>query len=151
MNLTPGFGVRTGPAGSKPPARPHHKIVALHGELDIATTPDVRERLNDALSSTTGRGRRLVIDLSGVTFCDASGLAVLIGTQRRARLLGTAVSLVAPRAQVVKLLHITGLDRNLTIHPTLTSAIQDHPATAAKTTQGPRPVASALNGTPSAR
>jgi anti-anti-sigma factor len=149
MNRTPAFGTRPGPAGSKLPDRPHHKIVRLGGELDIATTPDLRERLNDALSTTAALPRRLVIDLSGVTFCDASGLAVLIGTQRRARLLGTDVSLVAPRAQVVKLLHITGLDRSLTIHPTLTAAIQDHPATTAKSVPGPRRVAKAP-GTPSA-
>ena len=30
---------------------------------------------------------RIVIDLSGVAFCDASGLAVLVGASRRAGLL----------------------------------------------------------------
>jgi anti-anti-sigma factor len=39
---------------------------------------------------------RLVIDLSGVTFCDASGLAVLVGVARRAGLLGGVLRLAAP-------------------------------------------------------
>jgi anti-anti-sigma factor len=44
-----------------------------------------------------------------VSFCDVAGLAVLIGTQRRATARGIIVRLAAPRPQVAKLLRITGL------------------------------------------
>jgi anti-anti-sigma factor len=77
--------------------------------------------------------RLLVIDLSGVSFCDVAGLAVLIGTQRRARARGITVRLAAPRPQMAKLLRITGLDRSLTICATLADALltqRDRPATA---------------------
>jgi hypothetical protein len=63
------------------------------------------------------------IDLSGVSFCDATGLAVLIGTQRRARARGITVRLAAPRPQMTRLLRITGLDRSLTICATLADAL----------------------------
>jgi anti-anti-sigma factor len=67
--------------------------------------------------------RLLIIDLSGVSFCDVAGLAVLIGTQRRATARGIAVRLAAPHPQVAKLLRITGLDHRLTICATLEDAL----------------------------
>ena len=99
---------------------PAYTIARLEGELDIATIPELRERLLGVLSSGV---RLLIIDLSGVTFCDVAGLAVLIGTQRRATARGIVVRLAAPRPQVVKLLRITGLDHRLTICVTLADAL----------------------------
>jgi anti-sigma B factor antagonist len=57
-----------------------------------------------------------------VSFCDASGLALLVGAQRRARLHGLTVILAAPPPKMSKLLRITGLDRAFTIHATLAAA-----------------------------
>jgi len=86
----------------------------------IATTPALRERLPSVFSP----GARLVIiDLSGVSFCDVSALAVLIGTQRRARGLGITVRLVAPRPQMAKVLRVTGLDQCFTICAMLDDAL----------------------------
>jgi anti-anti-sigma factor len=65
----------------------------------------------------------LVLDLSSMWFCDAAGAAVLIGTQRRATALGITIRLAAPRSTVAKVLRITGLDRRLTIHSTLSDAL----------------------------
>jgi anti-anti-sigma factor len=91
-------------------------IAELAGELDIASAPDLRERLLALLRPTSGR---LVIDLSRVSFCDASGLAVLIGTGRRARLLGGFLRLAAVSPEVSQVLHSTGLDRHLVVFPTV--------------------------------
>jgi anti-anti-sigma factor len=101
-------------------SRPACTIARLEGELDIATVPELRERLLGVLSPGV---RLLIIDLSGVSFCDVAGLAVLIGTQRRATECGIVVRLAAPRPQVVKLLRITGLDHRLTICATLADAL----------------------------
>ncbi|GAA4620028.1 STAS domain-containing protein [Actinoallomurus vinaceus] len=98
---------------------PGHTVIAVRGDLDIATTATVRDRILTLLEDTT---TPLVIDLSGVSFCDASGLAMLVGTKRRAGSQGLTVSLVAPCPTVRKLLRITGLDRAFAIHPTLASA-----------------------------
>jgi len=67
-------------------------IAGLNGELDIACAPALREQLLGLLSPGSSR---LVIDLSKVSHCDASGLAVLIGTGRRATLLGGFLHLAA--------------------------------------------------------
>jgi anti-anti-sigma factor len=99
---------------------PVHTIVKLRGDLDVATAQKVRERLLAMLRPGT---RLLVLDLSAVSFCDAAGGAVLIGTQRRATALGIALRLAAPRLRVAKVLHIIGLDRRLAIHATVSDAV----------------------------
>jgi anti-anti-sigma factor len=102
-------------------SRPAVTIARLEGELDIASTPALREYL----LSVFGPGvRLLIIDLSGVSFCDVSTLAVLVATQRRARRLGITVRLAAPRPQLTKLLHVTGLDHCFTICATLDVALR---------------------------
>jgi len=101
-------------------SRPAVTIARLDGELDIATTPALRERL---LSVFRPGVRLLVIDLSGVSFCDVSTLAVLVATQRRAGRLGIAVRLACPRPQMARLLRITGLDQCFTICATLDDAL----------------------------
>jgi anti-anti-sigma factor len=89
-------------------------VVRLTSGLDIAAAPALREQLIDLLHRGTDL---LVLDLSHVQSCDAAGLAVLIGTQRRAKLLGITMRLLAPSAPVVKVLRSTGLDRSFTINP----------------------------------
>ena len=57
---------------------------------------------------------------------------MLIGAERRARVLGIVMRLVAPSVPVAKLLRLTGLDRSLTICPDLRGALapeQHEPAT----------------------
>ena len=73
-------------------------IVTPHGELDIVSAPAVRERLLSLLSPDASR---LVIDMSADRYADASGLAVLVSTQRRAVLLGGTLRLAALQPEVV--------------------------------------------------
>jgi anti-anti-sigma factor len=101
-------------------SRPAVTIARLEGELDIATTPTLRERLLGVFRPGV---RLLIIDLSGVSFCDVSALAVLVGTQRRATGLGVTVRLASPRPQMAKLLRVTGLDQCFTIYATLDDAL----------------------------
>jgi anti-anti-sigma factor len=102
------------------PARPGRSIVRLRGALDFGAAKELRERLIDVLH----RGANpLIIDLSRVPSCDTAGLAVLIGTQRRARLLGSMVLLAAPGVSVSEHLRSTGLHRHFTIYPDLPAAL----------------------------
>jgi anti-anti-sigma factor len=87
-------------------------VVKLSGGLDSVAAPALREQLIDVLHHGTGT---LILDLSRVLSCDTSGLAVLIGTQRRARLLGTTICLLAPSPPVAKVLRSSGLDRSFSI------------------------------------
>jgi anti-sigma B factor antagonist len=95
---------------SAPPS--DRTFVELSGGLDLAAAPALREQLIVALH----RGASLLIlDLSRVLSCDPAGLAVLVGTQRRARLLGTTMHLLAPSLPVTRVLRSTGLDRSFSI------------------------------------
>lgn len=55
-------------------------VVTVEGELDLATAPTLRVRLDEALSVGTGT---VTVDLAGVRFMDARGLTVLVETARR--------------------------------------------------------------------
>jgi anti-sigma B factor antagonist len=89
-------------------------IAELAGELGITSAAGLREQL---LSLLRPGSSRLIIDLSKVSLCDASGLAVLVGVGRRARLLGGFLRLAAISPQAEQVLHITGLHRHLPVSP----------------------------------
>jgi anti-anti-sigma factor len=95
-------------------------IVTLGGELDIVSAPAVRERL---LSLLGPDARGLVIDMSAIRYADASGLAVLVSTQRRAVLLGGTLRLAALRPEVASVLTVTGFSRHLAAYPTVQAAM----------------------------
>lgn len=97
-----------------------HVIATLSGELDIASAPVLREQLLGLLRAAVGR---LILDLSAVTYADASGLAVLVGTKRSAGLLGGSLRLVAPAPAVTRVLSLTGMNRQFDIFSTVQAAI----------------------------
>jgi anti-sigma B factor antagonist len=95
-------------------------VAVLSGGLDAARAPVVREQLLRLLRPAASR---LVLDLSHVSHVDAGGLAVLVGTERRARLLGGSLRLAAARPAVGMAVRAAGLDRLLEIFPTVQSAV----------------------------
>lgn len=95
-------------------------VVTLSGALDVTNSPALREWLLRILRLAASR---LVIDLSSVNHADASALTVLVGTQRRAGLLGGFLRLAAPTPGVASTLRATGLDMRLDIYPTVEAAI----------------------------
>jgi anti-anti-sigma factor len=115
----PGLGLSSQTAGGI-------TIAELTGELDVASAPALREQLLGLLRPGSSR---LVIDLSKVFFCDASGLAVLVSTGRRARLLGGFLRLAAVSPQAGHVLAITGLHRHLATFPTAQAAAAGAQAT----------------------
>lgn len=95
-------------------------VAALSGELDITSAPALREQLLGLLSPAASR---LIIDLSAAGYADASGVAVLVGSARRARLLGGWLRLASPAPEVARVLSVTGLARHLATFPTVQAAI----------------------------
>jgi anti-anti-sigma factor len=99
-------------------------IAALGGELDIMAASTLRGKLLAMLSPAASR---LLVDLSAVSYADASGLAVLVATGRRAGLLGGFLRLVSPSPEAADALAVTGLDQHLDIFPTVSAAITSTP------------------------
>jgi anti-anti-sigma factor len=98
-------------------------IAALSGDLGIASAPALREQLLSLLRAAS----HLIIDLSAVEHADASGLVALVGSGRRARLLGGSLRLAAPSPEVAKVLSATGMNQQLDIFPTIRAAITGQP------------------------
>ena len=72
-----------------------YAVVALRGELDLMDAADVA----DALEVFAAREPRIIVDLSGLEFIDASGVAALSRVRRHARDAGGDVLLAAPRSE----------------------------------------------------
>jgi anti-sigma B factor antagonist len=85
-----------------------NQIVSVTGELDIATAEQAYIYLSDVIDAWPAS---VSVDLSGLTFCDASGLGVLARIARHARQAGRQLRLTAARPSLLKIMRITGLDR----------------------------------------
>jgi anti-sigma B factor antagonist len=95
-------------------------VVTVSGEIDLATQGQLRNRLNDLV--VAGQVD-LVLDLSGVSFVDSTGLGALIGTRRRVHAFHGSLALVIPDESVRKVFTITGLEKVFAIHDTLAAAL----------------------------
>lgn len=93
-------------------------IVEVRGEVDLSTAPV----LDQHLSRLPGV-HKLVVDLSGVSFLDSSGLGVLVRTSNKLEAHGGVIRLVVNHPQVLKVLEITGLASTLSVFPTLDQAL----------------------------
>jgi anti-anti-sigma factor len=98
-------------------------VAELGGDLGAESAPALREQLFSLLRAAS----HLIIDLSAVAHADASGLAVLVGSGRRARLLGGSLRLAAPSPEVSRVLSATGMNRHLDVFPSVRAAITGQP------------------------
>jgi anti-sigma B factor antagonist len=85
-----------------------NQIISVTGELDIATAEQAYAYISDVIDAWP---TPVSVDLSGLTFCDASGLGALARVARHARQAGRQLKLTAARPSLVKIMRITGLDR----------------------------------------
>ena len=99
---------------------PHAVVVSLTGELDGHHAGRLRTLLAEQLLGGPGS---LVLDLTGLSFIDSSGLAALIATDKGTRRAGTALVLAAPQPAVRKVLSLTGIDAVLSTTDTVEAAL----------------------------
>ncbi len=79
----------------------------LGGELDLAAKPAVNELVRRRLADAAIT--RLVIDLSGVTFIDSSGIGTLIGCRNLAERAGKVLQAIGAQGRVARVLELTGV------------------------------------------
>jgi anti-sigma B factor antagonist len=84
------------------------RVVAVHGELDLAVAP----RLDELLSRAVEEHREVLVDLSDCQFIDSSGIAVIIKAHKAMGEAGKRLAVYAPVAQVQRVLSMTGLTAN---------------------------------------
>ncbi|MCL6734908.1 STAS domain-containing protein [Streptomyces neyagawaensis] len=109
-------------------------VLRVSGEMDLVTSPVLRQRVHEAVAD--GR-RSLVLDLSGVVFCDSSGVGVLIATRRLMRSCRGRLRLILPPdgraggptegAHVNRVMAALGVRRLFDVHPDVMSAVAPEP------------------------
>ena len=85
-------------------------VVHVEGELDLAGCPALESVLAGAEQS---QADRILVDLDGLSFIDASGLGVLLGASRRSAGNGNRLWLTRGRGEVARMFGLTRLDEAL--------------------------------------
>jgi anti-sigma B factor antagonist len=83
-------------------------ILKVSGELDLHTSPALRERVSELLEAGTSK---LAVDLEHVGFMDSSSLGILVVALKRIRENGGELALVGVNGSPLKVLALTGIDR----------------------------------------
>ena len=86
------------------------------GEIDMATSPKLRQALLDAIGAG-GPGTAVQVDVAGVSFIDAGGIGILVEAGSAAVRARVTLSLHRPSAIVRRLLDILGLTDALRVVP----------------------------------
>jgi anti-sigma B factor antagonist len=94
-------------------------VLAIEGELDLASAPNLKWELAEAMR---GDPHRIVLDMSGVSFIDSTALGVLVGAQRNLEP-GRRLAIGGARPDVLAVFELTGLDATFDIHATLDEAL----------------------------
>lgn len=95
-------------------------VVELGGELDILVAPAVAGVLEGL---TSGQRPHVLVDLTGCTFLDCSGLAPLNRARARAKAAGGRLTLVTGNPRVLRVLQLTRLARHFTVRRTVAQAL----------------------------
>ncbi len=97
------------------------RVVAVRGEIDLFTAPELKKTLQEAIENGA---TRVVVDLSETTFLDSTALGVLIGAVKRLRSRDGSLVIVNTDANIAKTFEITGLDQIFTIVDTRDAAVE---------------------------
>lgn len=85
---------------------PRGVVLALAGELDLSSAPELERALEEASAQAV---ERLILDLAELSFMDSTGVSVLIRAKQEAEARGGVIAVRAPNGQVRRLLGLVGL------------------------------------------
>jgi anti-sigma B factor antagonist len=91
---------------------PDEAVFHLAGEIDVLTVTELSALVNEMLADPPAR---IVLDMSGVTFCDSQGLGTLVVLSRKAQHARTVLALANVGDFLLRVLDITGLRSALMI------------------------------------
>ncbi|WP_371573407.1 STAS domain-containing protein [Streptomyces sp. NBC_01314] len=97
------------------------RVVTVWGEIDH----DVKSVLSEALLPEDGAvpPPRIVVDLSGVTFMDSSGINVFVAVHRQVSGARGWLRIAAAQESVLRVLQLVGVDTFIPCHPTTEQAL----------------------------
>ncbi|MFD4032204.1 STAS domain-containing protein [Streptomyces sp. NPDC058637] len=103
-------------------------VLRIRGELDLVSSPVVRQSVHGAVAEGQ---HDVVLDLSGVLFCDSSGVGVLIASRHLMKSCGGRLRLILPArgavdgSHVNKVLGALGVRRLFEVYPDAESATDE--------------------------
>jgi len=95
-------------------------VVSFQEDVDLDSSPHTREILLELVK----RNQPVIVDLSGVTYIDSSGVASLVEALQTARKRGQKFSLAAVSEVALRVLRLARLDAVFTIHETVNDGIE---------------------------
>jgi anti-anti-sigma factor len=95
-------------------------VVRVEGPIDIASAIELRDLLGAQLA---GPASRVLLDLSGVTLIDSSGVGVLVTAHRTADTIGARLALAGASATVGRVFELTRTNKLLRIYPSVGEAL----------------------------
>jgi len=95
------------------------KVVAITGEVDLSTSPKVRDALLDNILG----GASVVVDLSEVAYIDSSGVASLVEAFQNAKTRGLGFALANVGETPLRVLKLARLDQVFVIHGAVDDAV----------------------------
>ncbi len=101
-------------------------VLELAGDLDYDQAPRLRQALETLAMQPA---QRLVMDLTGIQFCDSSGITVLIVARNLAVAARADIALAGVPDNTLRILRIVGLDQIFPLHPDVDSAMAAGPIT----------------------
>jgi anti-sigma B factor antagonist len=126
---------------AEPVAEP--AVVALPAEIDISNAGTVATQLRVSIRSA---GSFVVADMTTTTFCDSSGLRILLLARDWAAADGVELRLAVPQGPMLVVLKVVGLDQVLPVYPAVDEALAAPPGDLAR----PKPGTSRESAGPSA-
>jgi anti-anti-sigma factor len=110
-----------------PVADPQHLpavVIALPAEIDMANAGQTGEELGSAFAPGV---RTVIADMTATTFCDSSGISMLVRAHKQAVANRTEVRLVVLSTAVRRTLTLVEIDQLLPIYPTVSQALAARP------------------------
>ena len=97
-------------------------VVRPQGEIDLGRSPDLRKQMGAFIASSP---KRLVVDLSAVSYMDSSGVATLVEALQQCRAASISLTLSAMQDRVRSIFEIARLDMVFTITNTTEEAMEN--------------------------
>ena len=94
-------------------------LLTLEGRLNMVAAPRLRTAVDESVAA---QRPRIVVDLSGVSFIDSSGLGALVAGLKKARQASGDLRITGLTPQVETVLKLTNLDRVLRAHASIDAA-----------------------------
>ena len=98
----------------------NHLIMSVYGEIDHRYAIRIRNEADKKI--VTYPDNDFVIDLTGVTFMDSSGIGVIIGRYKLVTSFGSNVKIVSSNETLGKILSMSGIEKIIPIFSTLEEA-----------------------------